>query len=821
MPPYARRLTTRTTTGAWVSLEIVMCVAIVSGYAHPARAADVVDFSASTGSDFIPAYLSADGATAAGSRIDEQGIAHVATWRAGTFDTLTDVATAQAHGLSDDGKVVVGSFQQSVGGATRAFRWEHGAIEDLGTLGGTTSYAQGVSADGAVVVGYSTVASDSQTLAFRWQNGHLQALGTLGGQNAYARAVSADGQAVAGDSTIASGNQHAFLWKNNTLLDLGTLGGDYSQSVGVNADGTVVVGTSLLADNGFGHAFRWSGGTMTDLGTLGGHYSVAQFVSADGRVVVGRSILADNLNTRAFRWEDGTLTDLGTLGGTAVYARDMSPSGAIVVGDGLNAANEHQAFYWNTAKGMRTLEAWLSDNGFAVNMDNARAVKATGVSDDGNVVIGQLSNGHNYLARVVTPASTDPVTSTPVTPLPTTPTPITAAPTTPTPTSITPSPAPIATTPTTPAVTTPVSEPVSVPQPALEPAPVSTPVPSVQTPELAPSTGGVASPADPLPTTAPTTGGGLIDMSDFMAGIAQVRVQASTMAAKDADLTLNGLHGDPMRHRLEAGKQRAWVSGDIGRHSHNAYEGDAGVGEIGYGVGVTDGLQFNMAFGLTGSQQKGSNGSDIKVRGVYALPEMIARLPDTSLYVTLSGLYNHGTSDIDRGYRNAGVQRASSGDANTTSWGSRVRVDWLDAFEVGATRFTPYVSHTYLHTALDHYTESGGGFPVAWEGNNSRTNTSRAGLDAVHSVNQRLTLLGRVETAKRYEPRGPAVKGKLLGAGGGAFDLPGTDYAAHWLRAGTGAEVKVGAGVASLMLNATTEGEAPTYWGTVGYELTF
>jgi probable HAF family extracellular repeat protein len=53
-------------------------------------------------------------------------------------------------------------------------------MQDLGTLGGTWSEAYGVSADGAVVVGGAHNAA-GQWRAFRWQNGVMQDLGTLGG----------------------------------------------------------------------------------------------------------------------------------------------------------------------------------------------------------------------------------------------------------------------------------------------------------------------------------------------------------------------------------------------------------------------------------------------------------------------------------------------------------------------------------------------------------------------------------------------------------------------------------------------------------------
>lgn len=279
--------------------------------------------------------VSADGSGVVGAT-GAPGVNVAAAFRWTAEEGWARVADGIALGASADGSVLVGEMDSP--GHSEAFRWTEatGAI-GLGVLpGDVDSVAFDTSADGSVVVGYSIQdqASGWRATGFRWtEAGGMVDLGPApGGAESLPRGVSADGSVIVGELRGATGSE-SFRW----TADLGIVGlgalprATQSIATDVSADGSVVVGTSG------GRAFRWSAASgMQEL-----PFSKANSVSADGSVVVGE------------------------VGGG---------SGAIV---------------W-TMSGARSLESVLI--AFGLDPDGWSVPRATGVSDDGLVVVGY---GHN------------------------------------------------------------------------------------------------------------------------------------------------------------------------------------------------------------------------------------------------------------------------------------------------------------------------------------------------------------------------------------------------------------------------------------------
>ena len=225
-----------------------------------------------------------------------------------------------------------------------ATRWQDGDILDLGTLGGNESYANFINERGQITGAALNAIPDAfttalfigatQVHAFLWEHGSMQDLGTLGGPDSFGYYINDRGE-ITGQSftndvpndTTGIPTLNPFLWRHGTMLDLGTLGGTLGNPEALNNRGQVVGESNLAGDETF-HPFLWDGRTMRDLGTLGGTFGKA-FSINDAGAVVGFATLPGDERFDAFLWAHGKITDLGNLGcGSQAYS--INSTGQVV-----------------------------------------------------------------------------------------------------------------------------------------------------------------------------------------------------------------------------------------------------------------------------------------------------------------------------------------------------------------------------------------------------------------------------------------------------------------------------------------------------------
>jgi len=230
-------------------------------------------------------------------------------------------------------------------------------VQDLGTLGGSSSHATGIN-DSGEVVGFSTAANgyDHAFLYDESATPKMQDLGTLGGSSSQATGINDSGQVV-GYSDTSDGQQHAFLYdRTNGMQDLNTLipansGRTVEQATAINTDGKIAATVFKPFDmdpNVCGQEYySWGvdlaaaltpASTATpptykvqELGTLGADYSEAVGINGPGQVV-GIS-WTSSCSYHAFLYDEGAtpkMQDLGALGADYSHATSINDSGQVV-----------------------------------------------------------------------------------------------------------------------------------------------------------------------------------------------------------------------------------------------------------------------------------------------------------------------------------------------------------------------------------------------------------------------------------------------------------------------------------------------------------
>ena len=330
--------------------------------------------------------------------VTSRASAAVASFRGlGYFSERGDGRYSTAGAISRDGRTVAGIT--GTPGRYYAYRWTAAGGMVPALYWGDTLDSEritGISDDGRVIVGSHSDFIGGSPMAYRDVPGavtpHYMPL-WFSPPFSVTRAVSADGSIAAGQLAFRDGNTttlFGFLWYPAGGHPTATpADGTYGDVTGMSADGFTLVGTTGTDPAVNQQAYLWSAPeTWVLLGDLpgGAFSSAARSVSSDGTIVVGQGTSASG--PEAFRWTAaGGMTGLGDLPGGAFdsVAVDLSDDGSVVVGMGTSALGR-EPFVWDAAHGMRPLQAVLAAAG--LDLAGWRLTDVAGVSVDGLTIAG-------------------------------------------------------------------------------------------------------------------------------------------------------------------------------------------------------------------------------------------------------------------------------------------------------------------------------------------------------------------------------------------------------------------------------------------------
>jgi probable HAF family extracellular repeat protein len=342
-------------------------------------------------------------------------IFHALQWKNGKLTDLGALPGGNnscATHISGNGLIVGASENGTIDPLTgwpevQAVLWRNNHIINLGTLGGNESFPLAVNNRGQVVGQAANAIPDpfpfpgfgQQARAFLWQRGAMQDLGTLGGPDAFAININERGQVLGfsfinsiPNSTTGFPTGDGFLWENGEMTDIpDPLGGTIVSPFYLSNKGEVLGSADLPGDIAEQeHPFLWEKGVFTDLGTFGGTRGHAVKINDAGQIV-GDANFAGDATWHASIWQNGVMSDLGTVGSDGCsVGYDINSRGQAVGYSGACDGSSFRAFLREKGGPMVDLNTLIPVNSgiflfIATNINDRGEIAGSGVLPNGDV----------------------------------------------------------------------------------------------------------------------------------------------------------------------------------------------------------------------------------------------------------------------------------------------------------------------------------------------------------------------------------------------------------------------------------------------------
>ena len=277
---------------------------------------------------------------------------------------------------------------------------------------------------------------------------------------------------------------------------------------------------------------------------------------------------------------------------------------------------------------------------------------------------------------------------------------------------------------------------------------------------------------------------GVVGLTDFRNSLAS-QVSSYQTLETVFGMTLNGAHHRPLMDiAMSDGEHCGWVSADLGRIYRNG-KGWTSLTEIGGCHDFIDQtLRVGVGVGRSRASIDQSSGGSTSLHGKYVVLEIDWNIPDSALIASVLAMTGRWDADIKRGY-SIGTS-SSKGNTDMESSALRARLDWRDAFSLGAVNFSPSMQYTHTSSRIDGYQETGGTGPAEFNSQHNNAKESRLALQGAYDLTAKTMLLGHTEWAHRFDSKGASVSGNayILDAVSMPFDIEGNDIDKNWLRVG-------------------------------------